>query len=72
MNVEARGQMVGTEEQPVQIDEARFAGRRKYNRGRMLQGDRPPAQVDSDADVENNRNHGQREDGPWVFGMKVR
>ena len=28
--------MVGTQENPVEIDEARFAGRRKYNRGRQL------------------------------------
>lgn len=37
-----RGHMVGTEEEPVHTDETCFAGRREYNRGRMLRGDRPP------------------------------
>jgi hypothetical protein len=62
--------MVGTDVNPIQIDEARFAGRRKYNRGRMLSGDNPPLSEDSDADVKNNRNHGRRIDGSWVFGLK--
>lgn len=67
-----RGQMVGTQDDPVQIDEARFAGRRKYNRGRMLHGDHPPESEDSDEDIENNRNHGRRIDGPWVFGLRTK
>lgn len=70
VSVENRGQMIGTNDQPVQIDEARFAGRRKYNRGRMLKGDHPANLIDSEAEVENNRNHGRRIDGPWVFGLK--
>ncbi|XP_076054970.1 uncharacterized protein LOC143033425 [Oratosquilla oratoria] len=70
VSVHNRGQMVGTAENPVQIDEARFAGRRKYNRGRLLNGDRAPDSADSEADVVNNRNHGRRIDGPWVFGLK--
>ena len=70
VSVQNRGQMIGTEEEPVQIDEARFAGRRKYNRGRMLQGDQAPNSTDSEAEVDNNRNHGRRIDGPWVFGLK--
>jgi len=41
-----RGKMVGTTENPIQIDEARFAGRRKYNRGRMLNGDNSPLSED--------------------------
>ena len=61
--------MVGTAENPVQIDESRFAGRRKYNRGRMLQGDHAPKEIEEDIEVENNRNHGRRIDGPWVFGL---
>ncbi|XP_076031863.1 uncharacterized protein LOC143019764 [Oratosquilla oratoria] len=65
-----RGQMIGTEEKPIQIDESRFAGRRKYNRGRLLTGDHAPETKDSDADIVNNRNHGARIDGPWVFGLK--
>ena len=46
--------MVGTAENPVQIDEARFAGRRIYNRGRMLHGDQAPDSTDSETEVENN------------------
>ena len=65
-----RGQMISTPENPIQIDEARFAGRRKYNCGRLLNGDYAPETEDSDADVENNRNHDARIDGPWVFGLK--
>ncbi|MPC32341.1 hypothetical protein E2C01_025651 [Portunus trituberculatus] len=49
--------MVGTTNNPIQIDEARFAGRRKYNRGRMLNGDNAPLSEDNDAEHENNRNH---------------
>ena len=69
VSVTKRGQMKGTESSPVQIDEARFAGRRKYNRGRMLDGDHAPEEEDEEAIVENNRNHGLRIDGPWVFGL---
>ena len=59
--------MVGTAEEPIQTDEARFAGERKYNRGRLLQGNRVQQSEDSDALLENNRNYG-RTDGQWVFG----
>ena len=55
---------------PIQIDKARFAGRRKYNRGRLLAGDAPPNDEDEDAVVVNARNHGARIDGPWVFGLR--
>ena len=65
-----RGQMKGTHEMPVQIDEARFAGRRKYNRGRLLAGDHGPLSEDSEAEVDKKKNHGARIDGPWVFGLK--
>ena len=67
---EQKWKMVGTNDNPIQIDEVRFAGRRKYNRGRMLNGDNTPLSEDSDAEQENNRNHGRRIDGPWVFGLK--
>ena len=36
----------------------------------MLQGDRVPNSTDSEAEVDNNRNHGRRIGGPWVFGLK--
>ena len=69
VSVNRRGQMVGTVESPVQIDEAYFAGRRKYNRGRFLEGDNPAEEEDPNP-VQNNRNHGRRIDGRWVFGLK--
>jgi hypothetical protein len=62
--------MVWTQIDPIQIDEARFAGKRKYNRDRLLNVDQPPSSEDSDIEVQNGRNHGQRVDGPWVFGLK--
>ena len=62
--------MIGTLDNPIQIDEARFAGRRKYNRERMLNGDNAPLSEDSEAKQENNRNHGPRIDEPWVFDLK--
>lgn len=70
VSVRTRGQMIGTLEEPIQIDEARFAGRRKYNRGRLLNGDHGAQSEDSDAVIQNQRNHGARIDGPWVFGLK--
>ena len=57
---------------PIQIDEARFTRKRKYNHGRMLNGDTAPISEDSDADVQNNRNHGCQIDGPWVFWPQAR
>ena len=59
--------MVGTEVKPVGIDKARFAGKRKYNRGRLLNGAERANSTDNEADVVNNRNQGRRIDGPWVF-----
>ena len=70
VSVNRRGQMVGTEVNLVEIDEARFAGRRKYNRDRLLNGDERAESTDSEAGVVNNKNHGQRIDEPWVFGVK--
>lgn len=36
----------------------------------MLNGNELPELEDSEAEVEKNRNHGCRTDGPWVFGLK--
>ena len=60
--------MKGTEYALVQIDGACFAGHRKYNRDCILDGDHAPKEEDEEI-VQNNRNHGQRIDGPWVFGL---
>ena len=70
VSVRRRGQIVGTPQDPIQIDESKFGGKRKYNRGRLLLGDRPPRHIDDAVNVDNNRNHGNRVDGPWVFGIK--
>ena len=65
-----RGKMVGTNNNLIQIDEARFAGQRKYNRGRMLNGDNARLSDDSDASAQNNANHGRRIDDPCDFALK--
>lgn len=36
--MEAEPKMIGTPDDPVQIDESFFSGRRKYGRGPLLQG----------------------------------
>eukprot|EP00171_Calliarthron_tuberculosum_P002679 IDg2679t1 len=38
--IENEPQLIGTVNEPVQIDEAYFSGRRKYNRWRLLAGNR--------------------------------
>lgn len=60
--------MVGTELDPIQIDESHFGGRRKYNKGRLLKGDK---KVETDPLVQffNKRNGGNRVGGNWVFGL---
>ena len=57
---------IGGPEKVVQIDESLMRGRRKNNKGRYLLGD----VIDLDP-ISNSRrmNYGEREDGPWVFGM---
>jgi len=62
--------MLGTVINPIQIDEARLVGKRKYNRGRLLNGDQPASSEDSDAELHNGRNNERRVDGPWVFRLK--
>lgn len=69
--ISKKDKMIGSPENPTQIDEARFAGRRKYNRGRLLAGDSPSSNADeNNVNVQNNCNYGSRIDGPWVFGLK--
>jgi hypothetical protein len=65
--IEKKGQMPSTAEEPIQIDEAQFAGKCKYNCGRLLHSNRSPELEDSDALLENKRNHGKRMDGPWIL-----
>ena len=48
VSVYRRGQMVETAVIPVERDEARFARRRKYNRGRLLNGDERAESTDSE------------------------
>ena len=56
----------GTDDNPIQMDEVRFAERRKheYNRDRLLKSDASDAAKDYDVDVRNMRNHGARVNGP--------
>uniref|UniRef100_A0A6P7F9I0 Uncharacterized protein LOC114327708 n=1 Tax=Diabrotica virgifera virgifera TaxID=50390 RepID=A0A6P7F9I0_DIAVI len=69
--VSSRDLMVGTIESPIQIDETRFDGYRKYKRKRKSE-DGTGESEDSDDKEENHRNHGERIDGPWLFGLKNR
>lgn len=81
-SLEAEPKMVGTIENPIQIDESFFSGRRKYNRGRLLQGNRaqpetenPDAQDWGDEDPVNDdgtQNAIYGADDPswaWVLGI---
>lgn len=64
--------MVGTDEQPVQIDESYFQGRAKYNRGRRLEGDKLDEQeknIQQKLKVQDADYALGRVVGPWVFGM---
>lgn len=45
----------------VQIDEALFRGRRKANKGRLLDGNSTPG--------SRNHNYRNQIDGPWMLGM---
>ncbi len=63
------GKMVGTDEKPIQIDEAQFTGQWKYNRGRVLRGDAPAMSNDEEADVRNMWNHGATVDEHCVFRL---
>lgn len=69
--LKTKREIVRNSQNPIQIDEAHFTAQRKYNRDRLLAGDAPPSLKDISAQVINNRNHGARVDGPWVFGLKM-
>jgi len=62
--------MLGTADNPIQIDEARFTSHCKYNCGQILAGEAPPTVEDVDSTVVNKCNHGARVDGLWVFGLQ--
>ncbi|KAF4530357.1 hypothetical protein B566_EDAN018488, partial [Ephemera danica] len=63
----------------LQIDECLLRGKRKYNRGRLLLGDNrarnderdelEPDEEEFVGEIDSNRNHGDRIDGPWIFGL---
>ena len=60
--VESLSEMVGTPEQPIQVDEAYFSGRRKYNKGRLLEGD-----IGMQSGCNRSNNYGDQVTGPWVL-----
>lgn len=60
----------------IQIDESLFRGKRKYNRGRLLLGNKKPIESLSDrlrsftkTKNTSKRNYGNQITGPWVFGL---
>lgn len=67
--------MVGTDEQPVQIDESYFQGRRKYNTGRLRDGDKvEEAEKKAKEAMRKKEKLGNNYElgrvvGPWVFGL---
>lgn len=68
IDIGARGHMHGSDDQPIQIDEA--PGSLAEESGPMFNVDQPSESEDSDAQVANIRNHGARIDGPRAFGMR--
>lgn len=60
--------MYGTALNPVQIDESCFRGRRKYNRGRLLEGDLEKVAYDNLTGNRRN-NYNDTIQGPWVLGI---
>ena len=49
--------MIRTHLEPIEIHDAHFAGKRKYNHRRLLEGDVPAASEDGEVDIVNRRNH---------------
>lgn len=67
--------MIGTDSNPVQIDESYFQGRRKYGKGRLRDGDKQKKE-ESKKKAEMKKKEKLAEDyifgrvvGPWVFGL---
>lgn len=56
--------LVGTTESPIQIDESYFRGRRKYGKGRLLEGD-----YNTKVGFSRKNNYGTKINGPWVLGI---
>ena len=81
--LEAEPKFVGTLENPVQVDETYMSGRRKYQRGRMLHGDRNNQTADTNDNYESDEipdwgeetadeNEDRNKDEPewnWVVGI---
>ena len=65
----------------AQIDESLFQGRRKYNRGRLLTGNKKTEESmchrlrsytkPNKESKKSKRNYGSRVQGPWVFGIVI-
>ena len=61
--------LIGAIENPVQIDESYFRGRRMYHRGRFLSGNRKVLVSGSDTDYTGDTIDEDVRPGPWVFGI---
>ena len=60
--------LVGTDDQPVQVDESYHVGRRKNHRGRLNLGDKSSSE-DDDSSIVSSESSKDCHRGPWVFGV---
>lgn len=57
--------MMGGKDYIIQIDESLFHGKRKYNKGRMLKGDKKPKNEQKEKNTKKSKkNYGNRVTGP--------
>jgi len=62
--------LMGGKDYIIQIDESLFHGKRKYNKGRVLKGDKKPKNEQGDKNTKKSKkNYGNRVTGPWVLGL---
>ncbi len=66
--IESAPKFVGTCNNPIQIDESIFWGRRKHNRGRYLYDDRC-WRGKNHIQCSRKNNYGDRVQGPWVLSI---
>jgi len=79
LSMNAEPKMYGTKENPVQVDESFFSGQRKYNKGRLLAGNKKKKYPDDDNDdlpadwnEDDPKHYNFGKDDPrwcWVVGI---